>query len=61
MEDPKIGFTAESVRSQFTILAVTWWIGYPLSLIADFLPQRDCVLAIIHERLHRLQPEDVSS
>lgn len=27
-----------SVRSQFILLAVFWWIGYPLSIIGSFFP-----------------------
>jgi hypothetical protein len=32
------GFTAESVRTQFVIMAVTWWIGMPLSAVGELLP-----------------------
>lgn len=33
-----VGFSAGSVRIQFIILAVSWWIGLPLSLTAESLP-----------------------
>jgi len=35
-----VGFTAESVRTQFTILAVFWWISMPLGIVEDLLPRR---------------------
>lgn len=38
MQDERPTFTAQSVQTQFVILAVTWWIGYPLSIIGQFLP-----------------------
>ncbi len=31
-------FTPEKVRTDFTVLAVTWWISMPLSLTGLFLP-----------------------
>ena len=39
MNDNTPTFTADSVRTQFVILAVGWWIGYPLSIIGDCLPK----------------------
>ena len=39
MQDERPTFTAQSVQTQFVILAVTWWIGYPLSIIGEFLPK----------------------
>ena len=38
MQDNRPTFSAQSVQTHFMILAVTWWIGYPLSAIAEFLP-----------------------
>ncbi len=35
----EVGFTAESVRTQFVLLAITWWIGMPLSIVSDLLPR----------------------
>jgi hypothetical protein len=34
-----VKFTAESVHTQFVILAVSWWIGMPLSIVGDLLPR----------------------
>ena len=34
-----LGSTSESVRTQFVILAVAWWIGTPLMIIGDLLPR----------------------
>jgi hypothetical protein len=31
-------FTADSVQQQFIILAVSWWIGYPVSIVSEFVP-----------------------
>jgi hypothetical protein len=54
-------FTSDSVRTQFIILAVAWWIGYPLSIIGFNLAvqQRDCVLAILEERSKTLESTSV--
>ncbi|MFA6175763.1 MAG: hypothetical protein WC765_04190 [Phycisphaerae bacterium] len=38
MEKNYINFTQESVRSQFTLLAVFWWVGFPLSILSVFVP-----------------------
>jgi hypothetical protein len=38
MNDDAPTFTMQSVHAQFSVLAVTWWIGYPLSIIGEFLP-----------------------
>jgi hypothetical protein len=32
-QNEQIGFTPDSVRTQFVILAVSWWIGFPLSIV----------------------------
>ena len=37
------GFSADSVRSQFVMLAVSWWIGLPLSALGDLLPWFDII------------------
>ncbi len=43
------GFTAESVRTQFTVLAVCWWIGMPLSMAHGLLPRKaDILLGVIY-------------
>ncbi len=39
MQDDRPTFTAQSIQTQFVILAVTWWIGYPLRIIGEFLPK----------------------
>ena len=39
-----IGFSSDSVRTQFIILAVSWWIGFPLSIAGEFLP----ILAVLY-------------
>jgi serine/threonine protein kinase len=39
MKDERPSFTAQSVQTHFLIIAVTWWIGYPLSIIGEFLPK----------------------
>ena len=39
MQEDRPTFTAQSVQTQFVILAVTWWIGCPLSVIGAFLPK----------------------
>ncbi|MGA0447744.1 MAG: hypothetical protein ACO3M2_13160 [Pseudohongiellaceae bacterium] len=44
MQDERPIFTAQSVQTQFLILAVTWWIGYPLSIIGEFLPEAGEIL-----------------
>ena len=38
MNDNTPTFTAQSVQTHFVILAVTWWIGFPLSIVSEFLP-----------------------
>jgi hypothetical protein len=38
MQNDTPTFTANSVQTHFVILAVTWWIGFPLSIISEFLP-----------------------
>lgn len=38
MQTHNIPFTSDSVRSQFTILAVSWWVGLPLGIAGVFLP-----------------------
>ena len=38
MQEDRPTFTANSVHTHFVILAVTWWIGFPLSVISEFLP-----------------------
>jgi len=44
-----VGFTAESVRTQFTLLAVFWWIGMPLSIAHGLLPRKaDLSLSVIY-------------
>ncbi len=40
-ENPR--FTADSVQSQFVILAVTWWLGLTLSIPSGFFPWLDVV------------------
>ncbi len=43
-----VRFTAQSVRTQFVILAVMWWIGWPFVFLSDVLPRpRDLLPAII--------------
>lgn len=37
MEQNTISFTEESVRSHFILLAVFWWIGFPLSILGNFV------------------------
>jgi len=37
MVDQKHNFES-SIKSQFTLLATFWWIGYPLSIIGSFIP-----------------------
>jgi hypothetical protein len=37
MEQYEIKFTADSVRSQFVILAVFWWLGYLASIVGYFI------------------------
>lgn len=37
MFDAKQYFVS-SVRSQFTLLTIFWWIGFPLMIIGEFLP-----------------------
>ncbi|MHB9069953.1 MAG: hypothetical protein ACYC54_06235 [Sedimentisphaerales bacterium] len=39
MEKNYINFTQDSVRNQFTLLAVFWWIGFPLSILSAFVPR----------------------
>ena len=37
-------FSVQSVQTHFVILAVTWWIGWPLNIISEFLPPFAMVL-----------------
>ena len=39
MQDGRPVFTAASVHGHFVILAVTWWIGFPLSVVGEFMPK----------------------
>ena len=39
MQSDRPTFSAQSVQTHFVILAVTWWIGYPLAAISEFLPR----------------------
>jgi tRNA A-37 threonylcarbamoyl transferase component Bud32 len=44
-----VRFTADSVRNQFIFLALGWWIGQPLMIIADLLPKKaGLLLSIIY-------------
>jgi len=47
MQNNRASFSAESVRTHFVILAVTWWIGFPLSVVEGFLPTVAGVLAAL--------------
>jgi hypothetical protein len=48
METDRPTFSAQSVQTHFVILAVSWWIGYPLSIIGAFLPMPgDILLGLI--------------
>ena len=38
MQNNSPTFNAKSVQTHFVILAITWWIGYPLAAISEFLP-----------------------
>jgi hypothetical protein len=38
MQQNSITFSAESVRTQFMIIAVTMWIGFPLAAIGEVVP-----------------------
>lgn len=44
MEQPAVTFTEDSVRSQFTLLAVFWWIGLPLSIFGSFAPLLEIIV-----------------
>lgn len=37
-------FNAGSVRTHVVILAVTWWIGFPLVAVSEFLPKPGSIL-----------------
>jgi len=39
MENDRPAFSAQSVQTHFVILAVTWWIAFPLAIIGAFLPE----------------------
>ena len=39
MQNDTPTFRPQSVQTHFVILAVTWWIGFPLSIIGEFLPK----------------------
>lgn len=47
MQDDRPTFSAESVRTHFMILAVTWWIGFPLCALGEFLPKAGRLLLSI--------------
>ncbi len=36
-------FTAESVRQQYLVLAIAWWIGYPVSIVSEFVRWLDVI------------------
>jgi len=42
-----VTFTGESVRTQFVILAVMWWVGWPFAILSDVLPRPQNVLPAI--------------
>ena len=39
MQNDRPAFSEDSVRTHFIILAVAWWIGYPLCVIGELLPE----------------------
>lgn len=39
-----VPFTAESVRGQFLALTIAWWIGFPLSIVCEFVRTLDLVV-----------------
>jgi hypothetical protein len=39
MQNARPAFSEDSVRTHFIILAVAWWIGYPLCVIGELLPE----------------------
>ena len=45
MTDQRHNFES-SIKSQFILLVVFWWIGYPLSIIGSFIPPID-ILALM--------------
>ena len=47
MQNDRPTFSAQSVQTHFVILAVTWWIGYPLAAISEFLPRAGNLLATL--------------
>ncbi|HBG77639.1 MAG TPA: hypothetical protein DDW84_02155 [Phycisphaerales bacterium] len=38
MAENNINFTQDSVRGQFTLLAVFLWVGFPISIFSSFFP-----------------------
>jgi hypothetical protein len=47
MQNDRPTFSANSVQTHFLILAVTWWIGFPLASISEFLPTVGQILATL--------------
>jgi hypothetical protein len=39
MEADRPTFSAQSVQTHFVILALTWWIGFPLSIVGESLSE----------------------
>lgn len=44
MKNDMPAFSETSVRTHFKILAVSWWIGFPLAAIGEFLPKTEAFL-----------------
>ncbi len=40
MISERLPFSKKSVHTHFVILAVSWWIGMPLSIVGVFLPEK---------------------
>lgn len=47
MQNDRPTFSAKSVQTHFLLLAVTWWIGFPLAAISEFLPTAGRLLATL--------------
>lgn len=40
-------YLVSSVKTQFTLLTVLWWIGFPLSIIGGFIPPVEVLSSIV--------------